>query len=643
VANNRRIASVLDRRPADLVRQGQAGDPEMREERPVAQVVVGLPVPRVFNYAIPPNLDGWLHPGQRVRVRFRGRRRVGVIVELARADVTGLEPVEAALDPVPALTRPLLDLANWAAEETGSAWGEAVARAMPPSTRARAPATLPPEASSRSAASPAPIVVAYGLGRNDLIEAAAGRALGEGGGVLLLAPEIESARVWADRLARRLGVPVALVTSAERPRRRWEAWWAVRQGTIRIAVGTRAAAFLPVTPLGLTVVVDEEDPTHKAPDVPRWHARELAIRRARLEGGGCLLASGAPSLESWVRVQAGEATAEEAKADGWPAVHRVDLRTSGTTACLSSALRAAAREALAAGRSVLLLLNRLGYGRMLSCAECGAVPRCTTCRLALTYHREARGMQCRLCGARSPARSLCARCRGRRLLPLGWGTERVEAEARQAFPGVRVVRYDGTVSADHATHAREAFRSGEARVLVGTQMTARLLAERPVGVAALVLADATLNLPDFRASERTFQLAWHLAEGVGPGGSLWLQSLYPDHPALEAVASGAREPFYEREWAERQELGYPPARRMARIVADGPDAARVGEDLAARCRGSGLSVLGPAALPGGRVQVVLLGGAELPRALRDALEPLRGRRRLGSVRLAVDVDPVELP
>jgi primosomal protein N' (replication factor Y) len=212
---------------------------------------------------------------------------------------------------------------------------------------------------------------------------------------------------------------------------------------------------------------------------------------------------------------------------------------------------------------------------------------------------------------------------------MGWGTERLEAEARETFPGARVARYDGTLSPVAAAAARDAFRTGEARVLVGTQMAVRLLAERPVGAAALVLADATLSLPDFRAAERTFQLGWRLAEAVGPGGSLWVQSFYPEHPALEAVATGRREGFYEREWAERRELGYPPTRRMARLVAEGRDAARLAADLVARAQAAGLTALGPATLAGARVQVVLLGDETLPRALASALEPFQGRRRVG--------------
>jgi primosomal protein N' (replication factor Y) len=174
-------------------------------------------------------------------------------------------------------------------------------------------------------------------------------------------------------------------------------------------------------------------------------------------------------------------------------------------------------------------------------------------------------------------------------------------------------------------------------------MALRLAASARVTVAALVLADSTLHLPDFRAAERTFQLAWRVAETVEAGGSVWLQSYLPDHPALSAVAEGEPARFYEPEWAERQELGYPPARRMARLVVEGRDALRLAEDLAARGRAAASTVLGPAALAGARVQVVLLGGPELPGIVAEILEPLRGRRRLGGTRLGVDMDPVELP
>jgi primosomal protein N' (replication factor Y) len=484
-----------------------------------------------------------------------------------------------------------------------------------------------------------------GPARDDHVEQRVADARARGEAVLVVAPEIDQATAWAARLEARLGEPVSLVTSAASPGRRWAAWWACRSGQARVAVGTRAAVWLPLAPLGLTVVLDEEDPAHKAPDAPRWHTRELAVERIRREGGAGLLTSAAPSLESWVGARTGALATEPPGAlPARPTVERVRLGGDrATEASLSRGLQDAAREALGRGRSVLLVLNRLGFARTLVCAECGAVRRCTRCRVALLYHRETRALACRLCGLERPASSLCGRCRGRRLQPLGWGTERLEAEARRAFPGACVRRYDSTVTPEDAAAVRAAFRSGAAQVLVGTSMALRLAEESPVTVGALVLADSTLNLPDYRAAERTFQLAWRLTESVEPGGSVWLQSFLAEHPALVAVARGEPERFYEPEWAERQELGYPPARRMARLVAEGRDAARLGEDLAARGRAGGVTVLGPATLAGARVQVVLLGGPELPAQVASILEPLRGRRRFGGTRLAIDMDPVELP
>jgi primosomal protein N' (replication factor Y) len=543
----------------------------------MAQVVVALPVERVFSYAVPESLLGRIAPGQRVRVPFRGRPRTGIVVALAsHPGPAPLAMLQDVIDPVPALTPSLVELGRRAAAETVSAWGEVLARALPPAARVTTPPAVltAPPAAPPGAPPIGRVTVAHGSARDRLVEAWVARIRAAGQGILLLAPEIETARRWASRLEASLGAPPAVLTSAESPRRRWEAWWALRRGERRVALGTRVAAFAPVASLGAVIVVDEHDAGHKAPDVPRWHVRELALERARLEGADCLLVSATPSLESWVRAREGRAAIEALAGGPWPRVRRVDLRTGDGSPRLAPELVEAMRAAVAAGQPVLLLLNRLGYARALSCLECGAVRRCGACRVALAYHQRVRTLVCRLCGGSQPAASLCGRCRGRRLAPLGWGTERLEAEVRRLFPGVPVGRIDSEVGPAQAAAVREAYRGGRIAVLVGTQMAARLAVERPVAVAALVLADVTLAIPDFRAGERLFQQAWQLAETVGPGGGLWLQSFYPGHPALEAVALGVPEVFYEREWTERQALRYPPASRMARLVVDGPDAPR---------------------------------------------------------------------
>lgn len=606
-----------------------------------ARVVFDLPVEQVFSYRVPAALAGRIGPGQRVRAPFRGRPRLGVVVGLEAEDDPALAPLAEARDPLPALTPSLLELARGIARETCAAWGEVVLRGLPPETRGAPPeglpATWPPAGVGRSR-------LVIGGGRDRVIEESLAEAIGAGRGVLLLAPEIELAEGWARRIECRHGIQPVRLHSGLPTAKRWEGWWALRQGRSRVVVGTRSACLAPIPALGLTVVVDEHDLAHKAVQTPRLHAREVALARAAQEGGDLLLASAAPSLEAWCRVRAGRAELEEAKGGDWPVIERVDLRETPRERCLAPALRAAIARTLGAGRQVLLLLNRLGFGAALRCPECGAVRRCPDCRIALTYHLEGRRLHCHLCGFAEPARSLCPRCRGRRMEGVGWGTERVEAEAREAFPEVGVARLDGESARGRRGEAiRRAFRAGAIHLLVGTQMAARLLPHPGVGLLGVISADATLDFPDFRAGERTFQLLWGLAELLPPEASLFIQSYYPEHYALEAVAQADAEVFYRAELASRQELTLPPLSRLARILIRGPAGASLAASLGERLRaGSGLIVYGPTPLDARRWQLLVKGGATLPEVLGECLLPLRGRKRVAGGRWELDVDPVEL-
>lgn len=604
----------------------------------VAQVVLDLPLPEPFSYAVPPELRGRLGPGQRVRVPLRGRPRVGIVVAVQAASDRPLAPIEAVLDPVPPCPPALLALARWAARETASGWGEALTRALPPPARVAAPTTLPPEAPP---APTGPELLLTGGGRQAALERVLVEAREAGSRLLVLAPEVDGASALAEHLGARLGLPVPALTSLRSPRERWALWWAARTGRCPVAVGTRVAAALPLVPPVLVAVVEEHDAGHKAPDTPRWHVRELARARTQLEGGQLVLTSGAPSLETWCRARRGLLRWEDLPGGGWPRVERVDLRGLQGT-CLTPAVLEAVRETAGRGRGILCLVHRLGYAPALGCAECGAIRRCPTCRVALTYHRQVRRLACRLCGTAERPGSVCSRCRGRRWTTFGWGTERVEAELRARLGRLAVARYDGAVGPARARAAREAFRAGRVAVVVGTSMAARLAADREVALAVVVDADVTLGLPDFRAGERTFQQLWHLAERLDPGGSLWVQSRWPAHPALRAVAAGDREAFYQAEWADRQAAGFPPARRLLRLLLAGAEAPRRAQELSAALAGSGLTVLGPARLPGRRWQLLVLGEADLPERAAAVLAPLRGRRRWGTTRLEVDVDPLEL-
>jgi len=608
----------------------------------IAQVVFDLPVERAFSYQVPAALAGRIGPGHRVLAPFRGRPRLGVVVGVTPTDDPALASLDRPRDPIPALSPVLLEVTRAVAREACAAWGQVVLRGLPPEARGGAPDGLPETSPAPHGIARARLVV--GRERERLIEEGAAERLGAGRGVLVLAPEIQLAEAWARRLRARCGVEPVLLHGQVPPARRWEGWWALRQGRARLAVGTRSACLVPIPAPGLTVVVDEHDPAHKAPAAPRVHAREVARARVAREGGELLLTSAAPSLESWCRARAGEAELEEAKGDGWPSIERVDLRGAPRDRSLAPPLRAAIARTLGAGRQVLLLLNRLGFGTALRCRECGAVRRCPACRIALTYHREERCLHCRLCGSAEPARSLCPRCRGRRLEGVGWGTERVEAEARKAFPGAAVARLDGeTARGRRGPAIRRAFQAGAIRLLVGTQMAARLLPHPEVGLCGVVSADVTLDLPDFRAGERTFQSLWGLAEALGPDASLWIQSYYPEHYALEAVARRHAEAFYETELAFRDELGLPPGRRLARLLVHGREGAALAASLGELLRtGAELTVYGPTPLDGRRWQLLVKGGATLPERLGACLEPLRGRQRLAGGRWELEVDPVEL-
>ena len=430
-----------------------------------------------------------------------------------------LELLTAVLDPVPALTPALLELTRWAAAETASAWGEAAFRALPPGARSGAPPTLPP---LPPGCRPGSAELLTGAAREERIERRIAETLAAGG--LRPRPRAgdRAGSGVGPRLEARLHERAALVTSAATPRARWAAWWACRTGTTRLAVGTRTAAWLASRrSASRSWSTRRIRPTSRR---TRPAGTRATSSRSASGGTAARASSRAPpraSRAGWPPALA-RSRADPGPRGAWPTVERVALGADeAATASLSPGLRDAARAAIARGRSVLLVLNRLGYARTLACAECGAVRRCGRCRLALLYHRETRTLACRLCGHRVPAASLCGRCRGRRLQLLGWGTERLEAEARQAFPEAQVVRYDSTVAPDAAAAARTAFQSGAARVLVGTTMALRLAEETPVAVAALVLADATLTLPDFRAASgrSSWRGGWGDSRGRGSLGS----------------------------------------------------------------------------------------------------------------------------
>ena len=492
-------------------------------------------------------------------------------------------------------------------------------------------------------------------GRRAWIVERALAAVHHGGRVLIIVPEIALVPLFVRSLGSTLGDGLATLHSGMPARERQAAWMRCVSQEVRVVVGTRSALFAPLHGVRLIVVDDEEDPAHKADAAPRYHARDVALRRAALAGARVVLGSLTPSMETYAEVASGRMgcvrlTARTARAR----VTLVDLRVErarGRYGVLTPPLLAAVRRHLRAGGRVALFLNRTGYARVLLCDECGSTVRCPRCEVTTSYDRENRTVSCRICGLVAAAPGTCPRCGGVGLRGIGPGTERVEEVVRRLFPALAIARLDRETAPQFDRIAHE-FASGRIRLLVGTQILLRAREIRP-SIVGVCDADLPLHLADFRAAERTLQqlrAIVSLAAGR-PGPEAVIQTRIPSHPAIRALATGDDEAAYREELKTRREFRYPPYTTLARVVAASATreaAARMAEAVAESSRARGVEVLGPAPArdPGRsgvfRYQCVLRAAdAEAVRAAaRAALGDAPTRK--GS-RLTVEIDPQEFP
>ncbi|HXJ36467.1 MAG TPA: primosomal protein N' [Candidatus Eisenbacteria bacterium] len=510
-----------------------------------------------------------------------------------------------------------------------------------------------------------------GSGKTEVFLAAAEATLAAGRDVLVLVPEIALTHQAVARVRERFGDTVAVLHSGLGPRERWSEWRRIVTREARVVVGARSAVFAPVGRLGLVVVDEEHDGSYKQEDGIRYHARDLAVVRARLAGGVVVLASATPSAETYHAATTGRHRLLELHArptaQPLPAVDLVDLRGRPRTdepGLFSDELRAALDETIARGEQALVFLNRRGFATYLQCPSCGATASCPHCSVTLTWHRARGALACHHCQfhRRPPAR--CESCQGPPLEAYGIGTERIEATLRAAHPGVNVERLDRDVAARAGAQRRilRDWHDGSISVLVGTQMVSKGHDVPGVTLVAVLLADQSLNVPDFRAAERTFQLLVQVAGRAGRGaraGRVIVQTLRPTHPSLVAARTHDYRAFVTEELARRKALGYPPFARLVLLRLDGKVDAGVeraarglAQRLRAQARALGMgdeAVLGPAPPPVERVRgryrwQLLLRHADVRslRALARAARGLAREIRQRGLRLVVDVDPVSM-
>ena len=454
-----------------------------------------------------------------------------------------------------------------------------------------------------------------GGGKTTIYVEAIATTLEAGRPALVLVPEIALALPLVDRLRADLDARIALVHSGLGEGERADEWRRIRAGEVDIVVGTRLAVLAPLADVGLIVVDEEHDAAYKSDRTPRLQARDVAIRLAGLAGAAIVLGSATPAVESvgLARTGAYDRVVLPARPVGAaPEVEIVDLRAelaAGQRGTLSRALTAAlAALETEAGEQAILVLNRRGTASIVLCRDCGHVQACPDCERPLVYHQAGTTLRCHHCGRATPLATRCPACGSARIRYLGGGTERVEREVRDTFPGLRVGRLDRDVVEHRGAAERvvDAFSDGRLDVLVGTSLVAKGLDIPSVTLVGVVSSDVALNLPDERAAERTYQLLVQAIGRAGRGerpGRAILQTYQPDHPAITAAASGDRTAFYDAELALRERFGSPPFGRLVKLtvgLADPAAAQREAEAMAARLReraterGVAVAVVGPA-------------------------------------------------
>jgi primosomal protein N' (replication factor Y) len=506
-----------------------------------------------------------------------------------------------------------------------------------------------------------------GSGKTEIYIRAIQEVVRYGRQAIVLVPEISLTPQTQQRFRARFGQVAVLHSHLSDSDRHWH-WQRIARGEVSVVVGARSAVFAPVPHLGLIVLDEEHESTFKQETAPRYHARDVALKRAADEGVPLVLGSATPALESYQRAEDGDYRLVEMPRRVFdrplPDVVTVDLRhdtRQHTRGAISRQLHLAMQQALGEGGQVILLLNRRGYSTHIQCHGCGEVLRCPHCDIALTHHRQLNTILCHYCDYETAPPKACPKCHTPGIHYGGLGTQKLEMEVRARFPDYACLRMDTDTMKGPGSHeaALAKFRSREVQILVGTQMIAKGLDFPEVTLVGVVNADTALHLPDFRASERTFQLLVQVAGRTGRGergGRVLVQTFNPDHVAIKAAVRHDYRAFAELELPVRRALTYPPFSSMARLVIRGPIesvtssfadavAERLNVELAAR--NVTARVLGPAPAPIAKLrglmrfqlQVQAVDGEAMRAAVRAATADLKPPE---DVQWIVDVDPLDM-
>ncbi|MBI3991466.1 MAG: primosomal protein N' [Candidatus Omnitrophica bacterium] len=671
-----------------------------------AEISVALPVDGLFHYAIPPHLTEKVDAGKRVKINFAGRFMAGYVVGITgESPVKDVKEIIDVIDSNPVFNNEMYKLAQWISEYYCCSIGEALQAAVPlgikenishPSRRKKITEELYSDNDHFISAYPKAedlklntyqekalqeingaisgkrhetflLHGVTGSGKTEVYLRAIEKALEAGGSSIVLVPEIALTPQTVGRFISRFGKMIAIHHSHLTESMRKDEWARIRSGEARIVIGARSAIFCPIKNLLLVVVDEEHETSYKQGDVPRYHARDVAVMRASISNAVVVLGSATPSLESYHKSEEGKYRLIQLpeRVDGklLPDVEIVDSRSEMAERkgkyIISRQLEYAIKKTLDGNEQALLLLNRRGFSTLISCKRCGEPIKCRKCDISLVYHRDKEKLICHYCNYEIEPPSICPFCNSEYVAYHGLGTQKVVAELARIFPEAKVARLDTDATRKRGTHHRvlKEFANGNIDILVGTQMIAKGLDFPRVRVVGVVSADTALNLPDFRSGERTFSLLTQVAGRSGRGGSkgeVVIQTCAPEHYAVAASVHQDYEKFYRLEIISRKELALPPFVRMANIILRGKNEKNVislSDELFAKLNEAAkdreVTVLGPAPMPIPRLKgfyrwhitLKMEDGFQLTGFLKEVL---RGVKRHGGIYIAIDVDPVSI-
>src|SRR5271166_3908376 len=510
-----------------------------------------------------------------------------------------------------------------------------------------------------------------GSGKTEVYLRSVQDTLARGKTAIILVPEI-ALTLWIGRQCRAwFGARfegVAVLHSALSDVERAQEWWRVRNGAARVVVGTRSAIFAPLDNVGLIIVDEEQENSYKQEETPRYHGRDVAIVRAKLENALALLGSATPSLETYHHAVNGKyellTMATRVENRSMASVEIVDLRNefqqTQLTSPISKKLHDGITEALSSQTQALVLINRRGYSWSVLCRSCGASVECTNCSISMTYHKNRNRLECHYCGSYGAVPKTCPKCGSKYVYFFGEGSEHLEERLRSEFAGARIARLDRDTARTKRQYQETlgAFASGALDILVGTQMLAKGHDFQRVTIVGVISADSSLSMPDFRAAERTFQLLTQVAGRAGRGdlpGRVLIQTYYPEHYAIQDAVRQDYLAFYERELHFRRMMAYPPFSSLANVIVRDTKLenvirwSRQLSEYFSPQDGKGLRILGPASAPLARLkkehrfQFLLKSTKrrQLTRLLSGALT-FCDANKIPQTAILVDMDPLSL-